>query len=51
MSPPVDPEVLSANPKFDALYRDLSGNKLNADSTTKLDAKVLKERDAFSEVC
>lgn len=47
MLPPVDPEVLSANPQFDALYRDLCSNKLEEDGTTKIDAKAQKERDAF----
>ena len=52
MLPPVDPEVLSNNPKFGALYNDLCTNKLNADGTSKTqDAKVLKEREAFAEVC
>ena len=45
----VDPEVLSANPQFGALYRDLSANKLNEDGTTKVDAKTQKERDGFKE--
>lgn len=51
MLPPIEPETASSNPKFDALYRDLSSNKLNADGTTKVDANAQKERDAFSEVC
>lgn len=49
MLPPVDPEILSANPQFDALYRDLCTNKLKEDGTTKVDAKAQKERDAFKE--
>ncbi|KAK4507101.1 hypothetical protein PRZ48_000835 [Zasmidium cellare] len=49
MLPPVDPEILSANPQFDALYRDLCSNKLEEDGTTKIDAKAQKERDAFKE--
>lgn len=49
MLPPVDPEILSANPQFDALYRDLCSNKVEEDGTTKIDAKAQKERDAFKE--
>ncbi|EME49094.1 hypothetical protein DOTSEDRAFT_49423 [Dothistroma septosporum NZE10] len=47
MLPPVQPEILSANPKFNALYRDLCVHKLNSDCTTKLDAKAHKEHDAM----
>lgn len=47
MLPPVDPGILSANPQFDALYRDLCSNRLEADGTTKIDPKAQKERDAF----
>ncbi|USW48685.1 Putative HAUS augmin-like complex subunit 4 [Septoria linicola] len=43
---PVTPNV---HPKFDALYRDLRVNKLNANGTTKVDPKVQKERDVFEE--
>lgn len=49
MLPPVDPGTLTANPQFDALYRDLCLNKLEQDGTTKVDAKTEKERDAFKE--
>lgn len=49
MLPPTDPELLNANPQFDALYRDLCSNKLEADGTTKIDAKAQKERDNFKE--
>lgn len=52
MLPPVDATVLSNNPKFHALYDDLCTGKLNPDGTSKiLDAKVLKEREVFAEVC
>lgn len=52
MLPPADPAVLSANPKFNALYQDLCANKLNPDGTSTIhDAKVLKERESFAEVC
>lgn len=51
MLPPIQPEIASANPKFDALYRDLCLNKLNGDGTTKVDANAQKERDVFSEAC
>ena len=50
MLPPVDPATLAANPKFEALYRDLGENKLNSDGTSKFDAKTQREREAFSEV-
>ena len=50
MLPAVAQDVLSANPNFDALYRDLCANRLNANATTKIDAKVQKERNAFDEV-
>lgn len=49
MLPPVDPDTLENNPKFDALFRDLCTNKLDDDGATKLDAKTQQERDAFSE--
>lgn len=49
--PPINPAILTANPKFSALYQDLLDNKLNPDGTTKiLDPKVLKERADFAEV-
>jgi hypothetical protein len=47
---PLEPEVAAANPKFDALYRDLCTNKLNSDRTSRLDAQAQKERDALAEV-
>lgn len=50
MLPLADTSVLGANPKFAALYRDLSSNKLNTDGTSKLDAKALKEREALEKV-
>ena len=50
MLPLADTSLLGANPKFAALYRDLSSNKLNADATSKLDAKALKEHEAFEKV-
>ena len=50
MLPLADTSILGANPKFAALYRDLSSNKLNADATSKLDAKALKEHEAFEKV-
>ncbi|KAF2212361.1 hypothetical protein CERZMDRAFT_97637 [Cercospora zeae-maydis SCOH1-5] len=37
----------NVDPKFDALYRDLCSNKLNANGTTKVDLKLQKERDTF----
>jgi hypothetical protein len=50
MLPPIEPETAQANPKFDALYRDLCTNKLNSDGSTKLDMGAQKEREAFLEV-
>ncbi|GAB7329510.1 hypothetical protein MBLNU13_g01285t1 [Cladosporium sp. NU13] len=48
MLPPVGSTTLSANPKFETLYRDLCTNKLNPDGSSVLDAKVQKERDIFA---
>ena len=50
MLPPVDPTALSANPKFETLYRDLCANKLNPDGSSALDEKVQKERNLFATV-
>lgn len=50
MLPPVDPTALSANPRFETLYRDLCTNKLNPDGSSALDEKVQKERDIFATV-
>lgn len=50
MLPPVDSTTLSANPRFETLYRDLCTNKLNPDGSSVLDAKVQKERDVFATV-
>ncbi|KAI7353953.1 hypothetical protein KC354_g11296 [Hortaea werneckii] len=50
MLPLADTSLLGANPKFAALYRDLSSNKLNADATSKLDAKALKEHESFEKL-
>lgn len=50
MLPPVDPTTLSANPKFDTLYRDLCTHKLKPDGTSALDEKVQKERNIFATV-
>lgn len=51
MLPPVDQDIRTANPKFDALYNDLCNNKLNPDGSTKLDSKAQRERDTLNEVC
>lgn len=48
---PIEPAIVSANPKFGALYGDLCANKLYANGTTKLDTKAQNDRDAFSKVC
>lgn len=50
MLPPVDPVVLSANPKFDALFNDLCKNKLNPDGSSRLDTKAQREHNTLSEV-
>ena len=50
MLPPVDPVILTANPRFGALYQDLCNNKLNPDGTSKADAKAQRDRDGLSEV-
>jgi len=50
MLPPVDSTTLSANPRFETLYRDLCTNKLNPDGSSVLDVKVQKERDIFATV-
>lgn len=50
MLPPVNSTTLSANPKFETLYRDLCTNKLNPDGSSVLDDKVQKERDVFATV-
>ncbi|KAF2765515.1 hypothetical protein EJ03DRAFT_385269 [Teratosphaeria nubilosa] len=49
MLPPVDPNLLSANPQFGALYSDLCTNKLNEDGTSKLDVKAAKDRLSLEE--
>ncbi|KAK5175221.1 uncharacterized protein LTR77_000358 [Saxophila tyrrhenica] len=49
MLPPIEPEVASANPKFDALYRDLCSNKLGANGTSVVDGKAQKERETLNE--
>lgn len=50
MLPPVNSTTLSANPRFETLYRDLCTNKLNPDGSSVLDDKVQKERDIFATV-
>jgi hypothetical protein len=50
MLPPIDPTVLSANPQFYILYRDLCTVKLNLDGSSTLDQKTQKERDVFATV-
>lgn len=50
MLPPVDPLILSTNPKFSALYSDLCNNKLNRDGTSKLDAKAQRDHNTVKEV-
>ena len=50
MLPPIDSNTLSANPKFETLYRDLCANKLNPDGSSVLDDKVQKEHKIFATV-
>ena len=50
MLPPVNSTTLSANPRFETLYRDLCTNKLNPAGSSVLDDKVQKERDIFATV-
>ncbi|KAK1055194.1 hypothetical protein LTR74_015844 [Friedmanniomyces endolithicus] len=49
MLPPIESSVLVANPKFEVLYRDLCGNKLNENGSSKLDVKAQKERDVLRQ--
>ncbi|TKA75433.1 hypothetical protein B0A55_04880 [Friedmanniomyces simplex] len=49
MLPPVESNVLVANPKFEALYHNLCANKLDENGPTKLDVKAQKEREALQE--
>lgn len=46
----IDPNTLSSNPKFNALYSDLCNNKFNADGTSQLPAKAQRDRDAVGNV-
>jgi hypothetical protein len=50
MLPPIDPTVLSTNPQFYILYRDLCTVKLNLDGSSTLDQKTQKDRDVFATV-
>lgn len=50
MIAPLDPPTAAAYPKFDALYQDLTAKRLNADGTSKLNAKAANERDILGEV-
>lgn len=50
MLPPAETTLLAANPKFEALHRDLCSNKLNDNGTSRLDAKAVKEREILEEV-
>ncbi|WPH04993.1 Hypothetical protein R9X50_00789100 [Acrodontium crateriforme] len=51
MLPPVDPVILSANPRFEALYREICLKRLNQDGTTRVEAnsKAEKNREAFTK--
>ncbi|TKA32729.1 hypothetical protein B0A50_00954 [Salinomyces thailandicus] len=49
MLPPAETTLLAANPKFEALHRDLCSNKLNDNGTSRLDAKAVKEREILEE--
>ncbi|KAK7518783.1 uncharacterized protein IWZ02DRAFT_489601 [Phyllosticta citriasiana] len=48
--PPLDPSIFERNPRFKALYDDLSQNKLNADASTKNSKKQIHVERASSEV-
>ncbi|KAF2760554.1 hypothetical protein EJ05DRAFT_474418 [Pseudovirgaria hyperparasitica] len=50
MLPPVNLALLDQNPKFKALYKDLTTNKLNTDCTTK-DLKKQRIQEGLSNVC
>ncbi|KAK8165502.1 hypothetical protein BKA80DRAFT_201272 [Phyllosticta citrichinensis] len=46
MLPPLDPSIFERNPRFKALYDDLSQNKLNADASTKNSKKQIQAERA-----
>jgi hypothetical protein len=50
MLPPVDPTIVASVSKFEALYRDLTTNKLSKDGSSRLDVKAQRERDTLREV-
>ncbi|KAK8174177.1 hypothetical protein IWX90DRAFT_165881 [Phyllosticta citrichinensis] len=50
MLPPLDPSIFERNPRFKALYDDLSQNKLNADASTKNSKKQIQAERAREEV-
>jgi hypothetical protein len=46
MLPPINPAVLERNPRFRALYQDLSNSRLNPDGSSRL----IKQQRAQAEV-
>lgn len=50
MFPPVDDAVLQNNPDFARLYKNLTGNVLNPDGSSKDDDPLAKERAAVRHV-
>ncbi|KAK8183883.1 hypothetical protein BC567DRAFT_217122 [Phyllosticta citribraziliensis] len=50
MLPPLDPSIFEQNPRFKALYDDLSQNKLNADASTKNSKKQIQAERARADV-
>lgn len=50
MLPLVDSVVLNNNPRFAALYHDLTKNKLTAGGASTLDAKAAKESESLKDV-
>jgi len=52
MIPQPDLHVLTANPQFALLYKDLATNRLERNGSSRvLDVKAAKEREGFKEVC
>ncbi|OQO09210.1 hypothetical protein B0A48_06101 [Cryoendolithus antarcticus] len=49
MLPPISQSVLTSNPKFEVLHRDLCTNRLNSDGSSTVDEKTRKERESFSD--
>jgi len=51
MLPQPDPHVLTSNPQFALLFKDLTETRLAENGSSKcLDTKEVKEEEAFREV-